>query len=147
MRDLVLQIPPDWSHDAWIVLLISAVASIAIIPQPLIQYRKHADQQIGPLDHSTPEQLALAKGTGPAQYPALAERFILARNRLLALAAADRLRDVVPRLELKIRHIQARAQMPSRRLSRLSDIFRELALWHYHRYSRGFRSAAKDLFL
>ena len=46
-RDLILPIPPAWVHDAWIALLISAVAHCALVPQPLIQYRQHSGQQLG----------------------------------------------------------------------------------------------------
>jgi glycosyltransferase involved in cell wall biosynthesis len=146
-KGLVLPIPREWWHDAWIALLISAVSHIAIIPAPLIQYRKHFDQQIGPLDHTLSRQLVVARATGKSQYQALADRLILARNRLLMFGKADKFGDAIPRFERQIRHIQTRARISSEGLTRVIDVIKELASGHYHRHSRGFRSAVKDLLL
>ncbi len=46
-RDLILPIPEHWVHDAWISLLIAAVARCASSAEPLIAYRQHGRQQIG----------------------------------------------------------------------------------------------------
>ena len=43
------------------------------------------------------------------------------------------------------RHLDARANLPQRRLNRLPTILRELLTWRYHEYANGFKSAAKDL--
>ena len=45
-RDFVLPIPEVWVHDAWIALLLAATTRIVAIPEPLIQYRQHAGNQI-----------------------------------------------------------------------------------------------------
>jgi glycosyltransferase involved in cell wall biosynthesis len=46
---LVLPIPGDtvFQHDAWIALIIAAVARVTFISEPLIKYRQHPGQQIG----------------------------------------------------------------------------------------------------
>jgi glycosyltransferase involved in cell wall biosynthesis len=48
-RDLVLPIPSDtvFQHDAWIALIIGAVAPAVFLNEPLIKYRQHTTQQIG----------------------------------------------------------------------------------------------------
>ena len=49
-RRLVLPIPtgsPTFIHDRWIALAIAAVARIAFIPDKLIAYRLHGQQQLG----------------------------------------------------------------------------------------------------
>jgi hypothetical protein len=49
-RSLVLPIPtgsPTFIHDRWIALAIAAVARIAFIPDKLIAYRLHGQQQLG----------------------------------------------------------------------------------------------------
>ena len=43
------------------------------------------------------------------------------------------------------RHLDARANLPTRRLNRVPTILRELLTWRYHEYANGFKSAAKDL--
>ena len=46
---LSLPIPDEIAmiHDGWIALTIAAVAGVVAIDEPLIQYRQHAQQQIG----------------------------------------------------------------------------------------------------
>jgi hypothetical protein len=49
LRRLVLPIPDETilQHDAWIALIVSAVAPLFFLNEPLIKYRQHAGQQIG----------------------------------------------------------------------------------------------------
>src|SRR5258706_735236 len=49
LRRLVIPIPTDkiFQHDAWIALIIAAVARVTFISEPLIKYRQHPGQQIG----------------------------------------------------------------------------------------------------
>lgn len=46
---LVLPIPRHtiFQHDAWIALIVAAVARVTFISEPLIKYRQHPGQQIG----------------------------------------------------------------------------------------------------
>src|SRR5690606_6008733 len=46
-RDLILPISPIWVHDAWISFIIPLATQIIPIPEPLIEYRQHPDNQIG----------------------------------------------------------------------------------------------------
>lgn len=48
-RPFVVPIPGDTilQEDAWIALIIAAVATIVFIKEPLIKYRQHAGQQLG----------------------------------------------------------------------------------------------------
>ena len=49
LRRFVLPIPRDTilQHDAWIGLIIAAIAPVKFLKEPLIKYRQHAGQQIG----------------------------------------------------------------------------------------------------
>ena len=49
LRRLVLPIPGDTilQHDAWVALIIAAVAPVVFLNEPLIRYRQHLGQQIG----------------------------------------------------------------------------------------------------
>jgi hypothetical protein len=49
LRRLVLPIPTGTilQHDAWIALIIAAVAPVVFLNEPLIKYRQHPGQQIG----------------------------------------------------------------------------------------------------
>jgi glycosyltransferase involved in cell wall biosynthesis len=146
-RNLVLPIPNIWVHDGWIALLVSATADLVLIGEPLIRYRRHAGQQIGPLDFPLAERVAHAKKTGANEYCVMAQAFTLARDRLLTVGDRSRIEAVIPQIEMKIKHSNARAEMATKRLSRLPRILEELVSCRYHRYSQGYKSVAKDLLL
>lgn len=143
-RALVLPIPENWVHDGWIALLISVFADLALIHDPLMRYRKHARQQIGPVDHSVSERIARAKRTGADEYIALAQQYGTVRERLFAAGDDPRIPVVISQIEMKIKHLRTRAQMATPRLSRLPRICEELLSRRYHLYSEGWGSAAKD---
>jgi len=146
-RELLLPIPPGWVHDAWIGLLLSAVARCALIPQPLIEYRQHASQQIGENRSSFYQQyLRGRRQTGPV-LETIADNYAAAQKRLMQFQ--DRLPDaaVLAALQAKVDHYRAKVSMRRASACRLPIIARELLRRHYSRYSQGWRSLAQDLFL
>lgn len=146
-RDLVLPIPKSWVQDGWIALLISTTADLACIGEPLIRYRRHPGQQVGPLDFTFTQRVAQAKRTGADEYCALADGFTAAHERLLTAGDDSRVQTVIPQIEMKIKHLRARAEMATEGLTRIPRILEELLSRRYHRYSQGWKSAAKDLLL
>jgi glycosyltransferase involved in cell wall biosynthesis len=44
---LVVPFSPLWVHDAWIAMMISLFYDIAIVPEPMMLYRQHGNNQIG----------------------------------------------------------------------------------------------------
>lgn len=157
-RSLVLPIPPQWEHDPWIALLIAMVAEIALIDQPLIDYRQHAGQQIGgetrpmvtagELAETSRDLLANQRtfsDRGAENCRLALVRFTRALERLDAsgLLAADSPRRT--RLAEKVAHFEARVGLPDKRLQRIPAVLRELGSGRYGRYSRGLFSLAKDL--
>jgi glycosyltransferase involved in cell wall biosynthesis len=146
---LVLPIPTGIAmiHDGWIALTVAAVADVVFIEKPLIKYRQHERQQIGAPARtaSQPEpglQAALRRRNSAADLhgilSVLEERLASAQNwfdcrRALAFVADYSL------------HLDVRANLPRKRLSRVPRILRELMTMRYHEYANGFKSAAKDL--
>lgn len=134
-------------HDGWIALTVAAIADVVAIDEPLIQYRQHERQQIG------------APARGPKAPPATALEALKRSN------SSSELHNILETLERRLlahgdefdcrkalsfvgdysRHLDARANLPERRLNRLPAILRELLTWRYHEYANGFKSAAKDL--
>ena len=134
-------------HDGWIALTVAAVADVVAIDEPLIQYRQHERQQIG------------APARRPIAPPATALEALKRSN------SSGELHDILETLEQRLldhknefdcrkalsfvgdysRHLDARANLPQRRLNRLPTILRELLTRRYHEYANGFKSAAKDL--
>lgn len=144
-RDRVLPIPADWVHDAWIALLISATAPCALVPEPLILYRQHADQQHGGARRGLYAQYLAARTITREACEAAADRYAEALDRLRGVPGvpAERLR----RLDDKIEHHRRRAAMRTPGTWRLPRVVRELWRGNYRRYSLGWKAAAQDLFL
>ena len=156
LRRLVLPIPDGLPliHDAWIALLAACVAEVSAVEEPLILYRRHAGQQVGPLERRTSVAGlgALAAGEG-------ASALVRANpyDETLAVARAVRARLLERRgegfdaaaalaeLDARIAHLEARRGLPRARLRRAWPVLRELLSLRYRRYSRGVASAAKDL--
>lgn len=152
---LALPIPANIAmiHDGWIALTVAAVADVVFIEEPLIKYRQHERQQIG-----APER---DPNGGPAQPTGLQGLETALRRRN---SAAD-LHGILSVLEERLTsaqnwfdcrralafvadyslHLDVRANLPRKRLSRLPRILRELMTMRYHEYANGFKSAAKDL--
>jgi len=148
-RALVLPVPDGIApmiHDGWIALAIAAVAGVACVEQPLVAYRQHGAQQIGAqASGARPRPGAFASIAHVNNYSmyiaslgALHERLCAGRAGRDGVAAAGRVQTI-------LRHFEARAGLPRRRIDRLPVVARELAGRRYHDYGNGVRSAVKDL--
>jgi glycosyltransferase involved in cell wall biosynthesis len=148
-RKLVLPVPKieRCVHDAWTALLISAVAEIALLPEPVIRYRLHAGNRIGMRGRTLRDQIAMGREQVRSQaFLHDAEIFAAARDRL-AETGTRTAPEFKRMLEGKIRHMMNRHQMPQGFLARLPAICREVRAGGYSKYSLGWRSLAQDLFL
>lgn len=154
-RDLVLPIPEEipWLHDAWIALLISAVAEVALVPAPMLLYRQHPRQQIGAWKPgeggkvAVHDEVQVARGVSRDAYLDLATRIEPVRRRLESRLGTYDGGDALAHVTGKIAHLRVRGTMPPGRTRRAMRIARELSTLRYHRYSRGLYSAIKDLLI
>lgn len=152
-KDLVLDIPTDLPliHDGWIALLIGSVASVSFIEEPLIKYRQHVNQQIGAGEKK--EVVEGPVGLDGARealqrtnsYDDMIRIGTRAHQRLTEHRGVYQSDDALTRLADRIIHLSTRARLPEQTLSRFGCVARELLTGRYHRYARGFFSAAKDL--
>jgi glycosyltransferase involved in cell wall biosynthesis len=145
--ELILPIPSEDGllHDGWIALIISAVANVALIEKPLIKYRQHPAQVVGVPEEGTVKDLIVFRKTDPDYYLEQVERYERVAERLVANESKLKDRQVLSILRRKIIHLRARAGMPAPRLRRLPLVVSETLNRHYHQYSNGWFSAAKDL--
>lgn len=159
-RDLILPIPQldECIHDAWIVLLISAVAQLGFIKQPQMLYRQHPGQQLGidPEDYAPIKATTGVTSASADLLSAVSRQTSFAteinkcralRERLAECSERYDCRAAMAQVERKLTHFETRNNMPRRKLGRLRQVLRELLTLRYHSYSRGFKSAAKDLFV
>jgi hypothetical protein len=144
-RDLLLPIPREWVHDAWIALLISVVAGCVPVSEQLIRYRQHGSQQLGERKRGLYGQYHAARRISRDACEAVAMRYKQVEERL------DGLPEVPPErlalLRRKIEHHQRRGSMREPRTWRLPHIVREAWGGNYGRYSLGWKAVAQDLFL
>jgi glycosyltransferase involved in cell wall biosynthesis len=150
---LALPIPTNIAmiHDGWIALTIAAVAGVTFIEEPLIKYRQHERQQVG-----APERpFVAASKRGLQEFgTALRRRNSTSELHEILSALEERLKAQQHSFDCRRAlafvadyslHLDVRANMPRKRLSRLPRILRELLTMRYHEYANGFKSAAKDL--
>ena len=162
LRELVLPIPVDLPliHDGWMALLAACVGGVRPVAEPLVLYRRHASQQVGPLARaegagglravaSGETQSALARenpyDSALAVARAARTRLVDARARGLDTASGSKAARSLAELDARIEHWDARRTLPRARLRRAAPILRELFTLRYHRYANGVASAAKDL--
>jgi glycosyltransferase involved in cell wall biosynthesis len=146
LRDAVLPIPAGWMHDGWIALIACVVSGIACIEHPLIKYRQHGGSQIGSRNLGAGERIEEARRKGGRYFEDEARRLDAARERITALGRSAEFEDVIELLEARGSHLQVRARIARRGLSRIPAIAGELLALRYHRYSNGLRSIISDLF-
>jgi hypothetical protein len=152
-KELVLPIPDDLTiiHDAWIAALIAAVTRVVPVPECLIKYRQHSAQQVGALERKNSRDGSnFISATSEAlrrenPYRQTLATAVALRKRLLEHQDKFDSAKVMPSLEARIAHLQLRSELTNNKSHRPSRVVRELLTGRYHRYSKGFRSAAKDL--
>lgn len=143
LRLLWQPMPESWVHDAWMAWMLVLYSRLDALPEPLIAYRLHSEQQLGV---SRQKQLIV---TG--------QHVETERERCRRVAAQiDELCQYVEQHPCAIAGLQNRLQRKAefmRMRSELSTnvLFRGMQIacssLLYRRYARGIRSQMKDVFL
>jgi hypothetical protein len=149
LKSILLPISSCFVQDYWISLLASCLGSYGKpVPEPLIQYRQHAGQQIGALRKSILQKVRWARQLGPTEYSRGTQGFLDVRERLL-LAATQGWAYPANHLTLveeKIRHCSQRASAHSTRgTAKISKVLSEVMTGRYARFSNSWRSVVEDL--
>jgi glycosyltransferase involved in cell wall biosynthesis len=144
--DLMVPIPPKQIHDRWISFLLAARGKFEAISDPLMQYRQHQGQQVGPGPRTLRERRQWARRTSAEFYLGEVERFHEFCDWV------DKYRSNFPHAEWilneiqrKISHLEHRAQLPTSPVARIPRVLRRALNGDYWRYSAGWNSIAKDL--
>lgn len=148
-RPLVLPIPGIWVHDAWIALLVGAVAPLGMVEEPTVRYRQHAGQQIGAALASPMGMLRMAREVGHDRFGLEYERFSLARDRMRQRRARLRNSAFLRLMDGKVAHQELRLAISrsGSRPVRLVTALGELMRGGYARFSARTYYALKDMFL
>lgn len=145
LRDLLLPIPSQWPHDAWIATLAAVKGGLYPINKTLVNYRQHRGNVIGGQKKSLWEEMRIAKELDRQQwYQEEIERLQSLGGRLESLHVSNLIRD---KLNGKILHLETRLTLPKHRFKRLPAIVKEIVSGRYAAYSRNWGSIAIDLLI
>lgn len=144
-KNLLLPIPKEWVHDSWIALLVSFFADLKTIPDPLIRYRQHPDNQIGGRKYGFARKISHSLEIDSNAYLSVADNYKLAYERISGFG------NCIHRAKLRLvaekaNHFYVRSKYSKHIWLRVSAATREFLSFRYHRYSLGTNSFAKDLF-
>lgn len=126
-------------HDAWIALLIAAVADVVMVPEPLVDYRQHSSNQIGAKKLNRLQRMLKAKRLQPEEL----DRLDRAYRRLLECGGVSPQRIAL--MQEFIDHLAIRIALPERRVYRLKFVCRDLWNGRYRRLWGSSRSAVHDV--
>lgn len=151
LKSIILPIPDEGFHDEWIALLASSVGMYGVlIEEPLIEYRQHSQQLLGGRKVSFVEQAKQAAlSRGQSFESRLRQEEVKYSQVLDRLFLTGQLNKHVQQLfDAKIRHLRARQSVHKHpHYARLFGVARECLTLRYHRFSFGWKSAARDLLL
>ncbi|MGJ7612704.1 MULTISPECIES: glycosyltransferase family 2 protein [unclassified Variovorax] len=144
LLEAALPFAPEWVHDEWLAAVASAIGHIDVLPEPTIDYRQHASNQIGARRLTLSEKVAKAFAERGDKHVARLRRAeaLLQRLRQLGARVPARYLDAQ---QAKVAHQRFRAQLPAARPLRLLSILREAASGRYARFGRGGHAIAQDL--
>jgi glycosyltransferase involved in cell wall biosynthesis len=146
--DLLAPVPAKQIHDRWISFLLAARGKFAVISDPLMQYRRHQWQQVGPGPRTLRERTQRARLTTAKCYLDEVERFHEFRERLEERSAAfPHVGRDLNEIKRKISHLEHRARLPAIRVARIPGVLRRTLNGDYWRYSTGWNSIVKDLLI
>jgi len=144
LLDTALPFAPEWVHDEWLAAVAAAIGRMDVLPEPTIDYRQHASNQIGARRLTLSEKIAKAFAERGDKHVARLRRAEALLQRLQQLG------DRVPARYLeaqraKVAHQRFRAQLPTARPLRLLPILVEALRGRYARFGRGGHAIAQDL--
>lgn len=152
-RDLILPLPEisKWLlHDYWIAFMISLVAKLKPIKEPMVKYRAHANQQMGLLPPSKLKDPQGAAARRRREYVVRSHYLELFLQRLAEREGNPKYAKAIRDLKVRLKHAQVRAAWADQKyLRRALSIFGEFFAARYHLCSHpdstGWRDVANDL--
>lgn len=135
--------PANWVHDEWLAMVASVGGGIAVVSDPLIDYRQHGGNQIGVTRLGTGGRLARLHEPRTARNARLLARAQDLAARLPALVPGDE--RIATEVRAKLAHEVMRQGIPAGRLARVAPLWREWRAGAYRRYGLGAQDVLRDL--
>jgi glycosyltransferase involved in cell wall biosynthesis len=142
LRRYCLPIPATWVHDGWLTWMVALHSHLMLIPEPLIEYRIHAGQQLGVGTHA--EQRTGKKETRREHYARVARQFEDLLDRVLAEGWSQH-DCLVEKIRAKIGFLKRQSALSSKLGVRSMQMMGLLPF--YLHYARGLGSLRTDLLL
>jgi glycosyltransferase involved in cell wall biosynthesis len=152
LKPYILPFPPkfpsDTFCDVWIALVLASIANVICIPDPLVLHRLHSGQ-IGGVQTLVPSGERV-KRIRSSEREKIARFVVLVEEVISRIAEGSD--SLLARRNLKAltnwaAHLRMQSELPAARLNRVLSIASALLTGSYHRYSRGFLTAARDLLI
>jgi len=148
LRERALPIPDGFVHDEWIGLVAAATGRVLCIDRPLVRYRQHARQAIGPAAANMLAQYRHARtNMGRPYFEQLVERTRRLHERLSAHRGALLHRGSLSMVGEKLLHAETRLRMRDEALIRWPLAIGEAVRGRYSRFGYGLKSFFQDLVL
>jgi glycosyltransferase involved in cell wall biosynthesis len=160
-RGLVHPIPPQCLGDHWMALICAAVGRLGMLEEPLVKYRKHPAQCIGPRGSGSLIGICFEKARryitrdGDLGEFRSSRTMELSREKALYSSAYERLKEsgalssrpeIAKQFEEKLAHLEARERLANEAfVSRLRPLMKEVRGSRYRRYSNGLSYPIGDL--
>jgi glycosyltransferase involved in cell wall biosynthesis len=141
IRPYCSPIPSTWVHDGWLAWMLALHSRLTLIPEPLIEYRIHAGQQLGV---GSPQVQHRNRETRRQFYARVARQFEDLLNRVLAEGWSEQ-DGLVEKIREKIAFLKRQSALSERLGVRTMQMLGLLP--HYLHYARGLGSLRTDLLL
>ena len=135
--------PASWVHDEWLAIVASVGGGIAVVAEPVIDYRQHGANQIGVSRLGAGGKLARLREPRTARNARLLARAQDLAERLPAIAGGRP--EVEAEVQAKLAHERMRQGIPASRLRRPPSVWREWRSGAYGRYGLGAQDVLRDL--
>jgi glycosyltransferase involved in cell wall biosynthesis len=142
IRQYCSPIPSTWVHDGWLAWMLALHSRLMLIPEPLIEYRIHAGQQLGVGSSQVAQHRN--RETRRQFYARVARQFEDLLNRVLAEGWSEH-DGLGERIREKIAFLKRQSALSERLGTRTRQMLGLLP--HYLHYARGLGSLRTDLLL
>ena len=138
-------IPASWVHDGWLAWMIALHSRLTLIPEPLIEYRIHAGQQLGVGSAAVNTEVAGTRSeTRRQHYARVAHQFEDLLHRVLAEGWNEH-DGLIVKIREKIAFLKRQSTLSQSLGVRVLQMMGQLP--RYAHYARGLGSLRTDFLL